>query len=167
MGHSRRTVVGLLGAWAAVGCTGTVVTPRGAGISLPKDTPVATSGARRLSKDEYDNTLADLLGDTTRSGFAVLPEDAHDPFDNNYLTQLASPALIDAAETLATDAMARVLADDAKRAALFVQAQQLMAESAAFVWLTYDVSVFAHRTSLRPALLPTGIDWALDRFAPA
>ena len=57
--------------------------------------------------------------------------------------------------------------DDAKRAALFVQAQQLMAESAAFVWLTYDVSVFAHRTSLRPALLPTGIDWALDRFAPA
>ena len=57
--------------------------------------------------------------------------------------------------------------DDTKRAALFVQAQQLMADSAAFVWLTFDVSVFAHRATLRPALLPTGIDWALDRFAPA
>ena len=57
--------------------------------------------------------------------------------------------------------------DDTKRAALFVQAQQLMADSAAFVWLTFDVSVFAHRAALRPALLPTGIDWALDRFAPA
>jgi len=57
--------------------------------------------------------------------------------------------------------------DDTKRAALFVQAQQLMAESAAFVWLTYDVSVFLHRATVRPALLPTGIDWALDRFAPA
>ncbi len=57
--------------------------------------------------------------------------------------------------------------DDTKRAALFVQAQQRMEDSAAFVWLTYDVSVFAHRTWLKPALLPTGIDWALDRFAPA
>ena len=57
--------------------------------------------------------------------------------------------------------------DDTKRAALFIQAQQRMADSAAFVWLTYDVTVFAHRATLKPALLPTGIDWALDRFAPA
>ena len=57
--------------------------------------------------------------------------------------------------------------DDTKRAALFVQAQKLMAASAAFVWLTYDVSVFVYRATVRPALLPTGIDWALDRFAPA
>ncbi len=57
--------------------------------------------------------------------------------------------------------------DDTKRAALFVRAQQLMEESAAFVWLTYDVSVFVHRSWLKPALLPSGIDWALDRFAPA
>ena len=57
--------------------------------------------------------------------------------------------------------------DDAKRAALFIQAQQRMEDSAAFVWLTYDVSVFVYRSWLKPALLPTGIDWALDRFAPA
>ena len=55
--------------------------------------------------------------------------------------------------------------DDAKRAALFVQAQRIMEESAAFVWLTYDVSIFVHQAWLKPALLPSGIDWALDRFA--
>ena len=57
--------------------------------------------------------------------------------------------------------------DDVKRAALFIQAQKLMEDSDAFVWLTYDVSAFIYRDWLRPALLPSGIDWALDRFAPA
>ena len=57
--------------------------------------------------------------------------------------------------------------DPAKRAAVMIEAQQRMAESAAFVWLTYDVSVFVSRHWLKPALLPSGIDWQLDRFAPA
>jgi len=57
--------------------------------------------------------------------------------------------------------------DDAKRAALFIRAQRLMEDSDAFVWLTYDVGIFIHRDWLRPALLPSGIDWAIDRFAPA
>ena len=57
--------------------------------------------------------------------------------------------------------------DDGKRAALFIQAQKLMEASDAFVWLTYDVGIFIHRDWLRPALLPSGIDWAMDRFAPA
>ncbi len=57
--------------------------------------------------------------------------------------------------------------DDAKRTALFIEAQKRMAESGAFVWLTYDLSVFAYRDWLKPALLPTGIDWALDRFSGA
>ena len=56
--------------------------------------------------------------------------------------------------------------DDAKRAALFIRAQRLMEDSDAFVWLTYDVGIFIHRDWLRPALLPSGIDWAMDRFAP-
>lgn len=55
--------------------------------------------------------------------------------------------------------------DDEKRAALMVKAQGLMEDSAAFVWLTYDVSMFAYRSWLKPALLPTGIDWELDRFS--
>ena len=57
--------------------------------------------------------------------------------------------------------------DEGKRAALMVEAQRRMEESQAFVWLTYDVSVFVSRAWLKPALLPSGIDWALDRFAPA
>ena len=56
--------------------------------------------------------------------------------------------------------------DTGKRAALMIEAQKRMEESQAFVWLTYDVSVFVSRTGLKPALLPSGIDWALDRFAP-
>src|SRR4051812_16182378 len=44
------------------------------------------TGARRLSRIEYDNALKDLLGDTTRSGFTTLPEDNYTPFDNDLAT---------------------------------------------------------------------------------
>ena len=56
--------------------------------------------------------------------------------------------------------------DPKKRADLIVQAQKLMDEAAAFVWLTYDVNFFATRSWLKPALLPSGIDWQLSQFAP-
>jgi hypothetical protein len=79
---------------------------------------VGPTGLHRLSRLEYDNTLRDLLGDTTRPGFAKLPEDVNDPFDNDYKTQLVSGALIAAVETLATDVSARTLADPARRDAL-------------------------------------------------
>ena len=68
------------------------------------------TGLHRLSRIEYDNTLADLLGDNHASGFASLPEDVNDPFDNDFSTQLVSGALIASAETLAAgrrDAPAR------------------------------------------------------------
>ncbi len=57
--------------------------------------------------------------------------------------------------------------DPTKRAALMVEAQKRMEASECLTWLTYDVSTFVSRTWLKPALLPSGIDWALDRFAPA
>jgi hypothetical protein len=76
------------------------------------------TGLHRLSRIEYDNTLADLLGDGSRSGFASLPEDVNDPFDNDFSTQLVSGALIASAETLAAGAAMRILADTAKRNAL-------------------------------------------------
>ena len=65
------------------------------------------TGLHRLSRIEYDNTLADLLGDNTRPGFASLPEDVNDPFDNDFSTQQVSGALIAAAETLAAGVSAR------------------------------------------------------------
>ena len=76
------------------------------------------TGLHRLSRIEYDNTLADLLGDNTRPGFASLPEDVNDPFDNDFSTQQVSGALIAAAETLAAGASARLLADTTRRNAL-------------------------------------------------
>ena len=42
-----------------------------------------------------------------------------------------------------------------------------MAESGAFIWLTHERNVFAHRAWLKPAILPNGDDLLLDRFAPA
>ena len=106
-------------------CTGKVTDPHaGSGGVAPGD-PSATgaltvgpTGLHRLSRIEYDNTLADLLGDTTRAGFAALPEDVHDPFDNDYATQLVSGALIGAVETLATNAAARALSDPNRRDSL-------------------------------------------------
>jgi hypothetical protein len=92
---------------------------------LPDGSPMATptaavdvSGARRLSRTEFDNTVRDLLGDITSSGFGMLPPDAYDPFDNDYRTQLPSPTLIEALEVLATNAAARLAADPARRSAI-------------------------------------------------
>jgi peptide/nickel transport system substrate-binding protein len=57
--------------------------------------------------------------------------------------------------------------DPAARAALIVRLQQLMAESYAFIWLTYDVDLFASKSWLQPAIMPTGSDWQFAQFAPA
>ncbi|MDB4983797.1 MAG: Cellulose-binding domain protein [Myxococcales bacterium] len=87
----------------------------GVAMNVPAGLAVGASGLHRLSRIEYDNSLRDLLGDTTRPGFAKLPEDVNDPFDNDYKTQLVSGALVATAETLATDASTRLLADPARR----------------------------------------------------
>lgn len=76
------------------------------------------SGLRRLSVDEYDNTLRDLVLDTTRPAGRFLPEDVRTPFDNDQTTQVASPALVDGNEALARDVAARLLADPARRDAV-------------------------------------------------
>jgi len=104
---------------AACGCTGSIGAPGGSSSATPSGSlTLGPTGLHRLSRIEYDNTLADLLGDTTRSGFAALPEDTHDPFDNDYATQLVSGALIAAVETLATGASARLALDPNRRNAL-------------------------------------------------
>ncbi|MBX5483769.1 MAG: DUF1588 domain-containing protein [Myxococcaceae bacterium] len=108
----------------AAGCDGKALyqqqNPDGtpAGTPLPVDAEVTPGGMHRLTRDEYDNTLRDLLGDTTNPGSQKLPEDVTDPFDNDYKNQLVSGALIESVETLAQEASARALADPAKRAAL-------------------------------------------------
>lgn len=90
----------------------------GGGGPLGDDGLAATSGARRLTRVEYDNTIESLLGDDTRPGFAALPEDKYDPFDNNFQKQQASQPLIESVETLAEQIAVRFLADTARRDAL-------------------------------------------------
>jgi hypothetical protein len=93
------------------GCTGDIGDPPGTP-EVPQGAESAViSGARRLTRTEYDDTLRDLLQDDSRSGFALLPEDVNDPFDNDYHTQKVSPSLVEAAETLANQAAERAVAD--------------------------------------------------------
>ncbi|MGZ3477564.1 MAG: DUF1587 domain-containing protein, partial [Polyangiales bacterium] len=94
---------------AAAACTTGKI---GDGGGDPGSAPVAIDGVgkmgmRRLTRKEYDATLADLLADDTQSGFKALPEDVRDPFDNDFTGQIASQALIDSVETLAEAASAR------------------------------------------------------------
>jgi len=57
--------------------------------------------------------------------------------------------------------------DPQERTKAFVRMQQLMDESAAFIWLTHDALVFASQAWLKPAVLPNGNDWQLAHFAEA
>lgn len=92
---------------------GGIVTPGGQQTS----TFVASSSlARRLSQAEIDNSLRDILGDTTRPAQQFLLEDEFAPYDNDYTLQQASRALIDSVEALAEDVATRTLADPARRA---------------------------------------------------
>jgi len=48
-----------------------------------------------------------------------------------------------------------------------VKAQQLMDESAAFVWITHNVNTYAAKSWLKPGLLPNGNGWLYTAFAAA
>jgi len=113
-GGAHGTSVLLLVA-ALAACNGKIGANGGSGQVSVGATVYGPTGLHRLSRIEYDNTLADLLGDNSRSGFAALPEDVNDPFDNDFSTQIVSGALIGSAETLAAGAAARLLADTTKR----------------------------------------------------
>lgn len=65
------------------------------------------------------------------------------------------------------NAQAGMTLDTTRRAEMVVELQKLMAASWAFLWLTYDVDLFASRTWLKPAIMPTGSDWQLAQFALA
>ena len=77
---------------------------------------VGIMGVRRLSRDEYDNTVRDLLGETSRPGSKLLPEDIYEPFDNDFTLQIATTPLIDALEALARDVAFATIADPTRKA---------------------------------------------------
>lgn len=77
---------------------------------------VGISGVRRLSRDECDNTLRDILGDESRPCTAFLPEDVVDPFDNDAAMQEPSAVLVTGWEALANDVAVRFVTDLDRRA---------------------------------------------------
>lgn len=104
-----------------VGCKGTVggvssddpPEPKPPGSSEPF--VASESVARRLSQAELNQTLVDLLGDTSGPATRFLSEDEFGPFDNDYTLQVASGTLVDGVEVLAEDVADRLLADTARR----------------------------------------------------
>jgi peptide/nickel transport system substrate-binding protein len=54
--------------------------------------------------------------------------------------------------------------DNDKRAADYIRMQQLMDESAAYVWLTHEVNIFATKDWLKPSILANGDDWQYNDF---
>lgn len=79
--------------------------------------PLVYSGLRRLTAEEYNLTVRDLLGLAAGSQ-ALLPNDPLSPFDNDYRDQTASQALIDGADLLAADLATEALVDPVGRATL-------------------------------------------------
>jgi len=57
--------------------------------------------------------------------------------------------------------------DPAARAAMYVEMQKLMDESAAFIWITNNVYAFAMRETVTPAILPSGANLILQDFRQA
>jgi len=83
-------------------------TASGGAAAVPDDAPPPLAPVRRLTHIEYDNTVADLLGDTSAPAKAFTADVAQDGFTNNALGQSVSPALTEqymaAAEALSRTA---------------------------------------------------------------
>jgi peptide/nickel transport system substrate-binding protein len=62
------------------------------------------------------------------------------------------------------NAIGETTTDTEKRAAAYVQMQQLMDESAAYIWLTHESNVFATKNWLEPSIMPNGDDWQYRYF---
>lgn len=87
----------------------------GCGLREAAPADVATSGVRRLTRAEYDATVADLLGDTSRRASTFLPNDVVDPFDNDRTTQAPSAVVVTGFEALANAVAADLVADSERR----------------------------------------------------
>jgi len=62
------------------------------------------------------------------------------------------------------DALGTKTTDPKKRQEIYISAQKLMDESAAFIWITHNVNTYASRKWLKPGLLPNGNGWLYTAF---
>jgi peptide/nickel transport system substrate-binding protein len=65
------------------------------------------------------------------------------------------------------DAQGAKTTDPAKRQEIYVKAQKLMDESAAFVWITHNVNTYVSKSWLTPGILPNGNGWLYTAFEEA
>jgi hypothetical protein len=117
---------------------------------------VPESGLRRLTAAEYDATVRDLLGIDVVAAL-LLPEDWRQPFDNDYTTQVASQALVEGAELLASDVAALALESPAARDATVGCTPSSPTDEACF---RSFVTTFGRRALRRPLTAEE-----VDRFA--
>lgn len=113
----RRDCAAGLAALLAVGCGGASSEPNrvksstgGAGDAIVGPV-VAPVPLRRLSREEYNHTVRDLLADTTRPADAFPPDEAVGGFESNNIapvTALLVQRYMDAAEALAAAAVGRL-----------------------------------------------------------
>jgi peptide/nickel transport system substrate-binding protein len=68
-------------------------------------------------------------------------------------------------DKLFADAAAEL--DRPKRRQMVIDAQKLMDESAAFVWITNEVNMLVHRSWLKPSAVPGWLDWQYDNYTSA
>lgn len=79
--------------------------------SVPVDLVAAPVPLRRLTREEYNNTVRDLLADTTRPADAFPPDEAAFGFEANNVAPVTTPLVgryMDAAEALAATARERI-----------------------------------------------------------
>lgn len=57
--------------------------------------------------------------------------------------------------------------DKAEREKIYIKAQQLQDESAAFIWITHNLYTFATKDWLKPGVLPNGNNWLYTAFQQA
>ncbi len=60
-----------------------------------------------------------------------------------------------------------VTVDPAEREKIYIAAQKLLDESAAFIWITHNLNAFASRKWLKPGALPNGNNWLYTAFTEA
>jgi peptide/nickel transport system substrate-binding protein len=60
-----------------------------------------------------------------------------------------------------------VTVDRAEREKVYIEAQKLLDESAAFIWITHNLNAFASRKWLKPGVLPNGNNWLYTAFTEA
>jgi hypothetical protein len=122
---------------------------------------------RRLTRSELRQTILDLTGVDVAADVAKFPEDyaeANDvfAFDNKYVLQQPSAALIEAAKNLADVVGARVLADAAVQKRLYTCTPRSAGDDTC---LRSFITAFGRRVLRRP-LTPAEIDGYLAKFRP-